>query len=36
VTTLAGTNAIAGCYGFSNYIAHTATKTGILDPGADS
>lgn len=36
VTTLAGVNAIASCYGAENYCSHTVNKDGILDPGVDT
>lgn len=36
VTTLAGTVALASCYGAENYVSHTVNKNGILDPGVDS
>lgn len=36
ITTLAGTLALASCYGAENYVGHTVNKNGILDPGVDS
>lgn len=36
VTTLAGTVALASAYGAQNYVSHTANKSGILDPVADT
>jgi hypothetical protein len=36
VTTLAGTVALASCYGAENYVSHTVNKCGILDPVADA
>lgn len=36
VTTLAGTVALASCYGADNLTSHTVNKSGILDPVVDS
>lgn len=36
VTTLAGIVALASAYGAENYTLHTANKSGIIDPVADS
>lgn len=36
VTTLAGTVALANCYGANNLVSHTVNKSGILDPVADT